>query len=164
MRNDPACDSGVQIVADMALYCRNDGLFEPRADKAIEFVKGNAGRMLIADIAQDTRSSLQNRYLNGWIYTKQLCKKLNDAGITLSGAPWTRDTLHAAMQDCFLVKQEFLLNGRHHKVYESTASMSRKRFAEYVDQLTQFAWGMWQIRVESPDEGYWLEVMKEMQR
>lgn len=153
-------------MTDMALYCRSDGLLEPRAEKAIEFVKGNSSRMIIADIAADTRSSLQNRYLNGWIYTKQICRKLEEAGITMpNGAPWTRDTFHAAMQNCFLVKQEFLLDGMHHKVYESTADMSRKRFSEYTnEEVKPFVWNMWEITVDEPNDGYWAEVYKEMQK
>ena len=152
-------------MSDMALYARSDGLLEPRAEKSVEFVKANAGRMIIADIAADTRSSLQNRYLNGWIYTKQIVAKLNDSGQLLNGMPWTRDTIHSAFQDCFLVKQEYLLKGRHIKVYESTATMSKKRFCEYTkEQITPFCWDMWQIHIEEPLNGYWLEVMKEMQR
>lgn len=151
-------------MTDMALYCRADGLFEPRADKAIEFVKKNAARMIVAEIAVDTRSDLQNRFLNGWIY-KQCCRKLNDAGHSVKGMPWTRDTFHAAMQNCFLVKQEFELNGEQVKVYESTATMSKKRFTEYInDEIRPFMWDAFGIRVEDPDEGYWLEVMREIQR
>lgn len=152
-------------MADMALHCRADGLLEPRAEKSVEFVKTNAGKMIIADVAADTRSSLQNRYLNGWIYTKQIVAKLNESGQLLNGVPWTRDTIHSAFQDCFLVKQEYLLKGRHIKVYESTATMSKKRFCEYTkEQITPFCWDMWQIHIEEPINGYWLEVMKEMER
>ena len=152
-------------MTEMALYPRADGLLEPRAQKAIDFVKSKAGGMIVVDVAIDTRSSLQNRFLNGWIYTKQVCDKLKEAGIAMpGGAPWTRDSFHAAMQDCFLVKSEFLLNGRHHKVYESTASMSKKRFSEYCQQITEFVFDMWEIRVEDPREGYWRELMEEMRR
>lgn len=152
-------------MADMALYARDDGMLEPRAEKSVEFVKSNAGNLIIADIASDTRSSLQNRYLNGWVYTKQIVGKLNEAGITLNGLPWTRDTIHSAFQDCFLVKQEFLLNGRHIKVYESTATMSKKRFCEYTkEQITPFCWGMWKIHIHEPLNGYWREVLSEINR
>lgn len=153
-------------MADMALYARADGMLEPRAAKSVEFIKANAGKMIIADIAHDTRSSLQNRYLNGWIYVKQICEKLTQAGImSPAGGPWTRDSIHAAFQDCFLVKSEYLLKGRHIKVYESTATMSKKRFCEYTkEQIEPFVLDMWEIRIEDPREGYWLEVMREMQR
>ncbi len=153
-------------MTDMALYPRADGLLEPRSPKAIAWVrdKSKIGRMIVVDVAMDTRSALQNRYLNGWVYTKQICKKLEEAGIAMpGGAPWTRDTIHAAMQDCFLVKQEYLLNGRHHKVYESTATMGKKRFSEYCQQISNFVFEMWGVRVEDPREGYWLELMREMQ-
>lgn len=152
-------------MADMALYARDDGLLEPRSQKSIDFVKENAGKLIIADIASDTRSSLQNRYLNGWIYAKQIVGHLNESGITLNGAPWTRDTIHSAFQDCFLVKQEYLLNGRHIKVYESTADMSKKRFNEYTKkQITPFCWDMWQIHIHEPPSGYWREVLAEINR
>lgn len=152
-------------MADMALYARSDGLLEPRAEKSIEFVKSNSGNLIIADIASDTRSSLQNRYLNGWIYTKQIVHKLNDSGQQLNSMPWTRDTVHSAFQDCFLVKQEYLLNGRHIKVYESTATMSKKRFCEYTKkQITPFCFEMWGIYIEEPLNGYWKEVLAEINK
>lgn len=154
-------------MADMALYPRADGLLEPRSDKSIAWVKEQArvGRMIVVEAAMDQRSALQNRFLNGWIYTKQICTKLESSGITMPGGmPWTRDTFHAAMQDCFLVKSEFLLNGRHHKVYESTALMSKKRFSEYCEQVSNFVFSAWEIRVEDPREGYWLEVMRELSK
>ena len=44
-------------MTDMALYCRQDGLLEPRAEASIKFVKDHAGQMTIADIAQNIRSS-----------------------------------------------------------------------------------------------------------
>ncbi len=152
-------------MADMALYARADGLLEPRAEKSLEFVKGNSGRMIIANIAQDTRSSLQNRYLNGWIYTKQLARKLEESGQTVNGIPWTRDTLHAVFQNLFLVKYECLFMGSHQKVYESTADMSKKRFTEYINnQVRPFSSSTWGIEIADPNEGYWLEVKKEMER
>jgi hypothetical protein len=122
--------------------------------------------MIIADIASEARTGLQNRYLNGWVYTKQIIAKLNESGQLMpTGQPWTRDTIHAAFQDCFLVKMEYLLNGRHHKVYESTATMSRKRFCEYIDdQIKPFCWDMWGITIDDANEGYWQEVYKEIMR
>jgi len=151
-------------MADMALYARADGLLEPRATKSIEFVKQNAGKLLIADISANIRTSLQNRYLNGWIYTKQICDKLNAAGIMNPvGAMWTRNTIHAVMQDSFLLKEEFLHNGRHVKIYESTADMSRARFTNYIkEQITPFVYSLWEIHIEDPKEGYWREILNEI--
>lgn len=153
-------------MVDVALYAREDGLLEPRHPKAREICIANAGRMLIADIAHNTRTALQNRYLNGWVYTKQICEKLNAAGIMNPvGAIWTRNVIHGVMQDLFLVKEEFLLSGRHIKVYESTADMSRKRFCQYNDtQVRPFVSSMWQIEIEDPREGFWLEVYEEIMR
>lgn len=149
---------------DMALYCRADGLLEPRAQKAVDWVKSQRpGQVIIAEVLQDVRSSLQNRYLNGWVYTKQIADQLRDSGQTLNGIPWTRDSIHAAMQDCFLVKQEFLLKGRHHKVYESTATMSKKRFTDYIDnQIKPFWLEGFGIHIMSPQEGYWWEIYNEV--
>ena len=79
------------------------------------------------------------------------------------GAIWTRNVIHGVMQDLFLVKEEFLLNGRHVKVYESTADMSRKRFCQYNDaQVRPFVSSMWQIEIEAPREGFWMEVYQEI--
>lgn len=151
-------------MTDMALYARADGMLEPRAQKAIDFVTANAGKMLIADISENIRTSLQNRYLNGWVYTKQICNKLNDAGITNPvGGMWTRNIIHGVMQDCFLLKEEFLMDGRHIKIFESTADMSRKRFTEYINnEIKPFVYSMWEIHIEEPPTGYWREVLNEI--
>jgi hypothetical protein len=154
-------------MTEMALYPRADGLLEPRADKSVAWIKEQAkvGRLIVVDVAIDTRSSLQNRYLNGWIYSKQVCKKLHESGITMPGGmQWTRDSFHAAMQDCFLVKHEYLFQGKHIKVYESTADMSKKRFSEYCQQVTEFVYSAWEIRVEDPRENYWAEILKEIRK
>lgn len=145
---------------EVALYARADGLCEPRSDKGTQFIKDNAGALMILQVTGDPRTALQNRFLNGWIYTKQICGKLKDAGISGPSGPWTRDSIHAAMQDCFLVKEEFLLKGRHHKVYESTAAMSARRFAEYCREISEFAHEMWGIIIEPPpkNEEFYYEV------
>lgn len=149
---------------EIALYARADGLCEPRSNKGLQFMKDNSGCMMILQISDNPRTSLMNRYLNGWIYTKQICGKLNEAGIPSPAGPWTRDIIHAAMQDCFLVKEEFLLKGRHHKIYESTATMSRKRFTEYCKEISEFAHEMWDITIEDPrqDDGIFYEMWSQI--
>lgn len=153
-------------MTQVALYATPEGNFQPRHPKAVELCKANAGKLFVVDIAADVRTSLQNRYLNGWVYTKQICQKLNDAGITNPvGGMWTRDMIHAVMQESFLVKFEFLQNGRHIKVFESTADMSRKRFCKYVDeQIKPFVSSMWCIEIEDPREGFWMEVYSEIMK
>lgn len=153
-------------MTDMALYARADGLFEPRAKKSIDFVKSNAGKMVVVDISHNVRTALQNRYLNGWVYTHQICRKLNEAGILNPvGAIWTRDVIHALMQEMFLVKFEFLSAGKHIKVFESTADMSRKRLCNYIDdEIKPFASSMWEIEIEDPRDGYWQELYNEIMR
>lgn len=153
-------------MVDIALYAREDGVFDVRHPKGKELCIANAGRMFIANISKDARTGLQNRYLNGWIYTKQICGKLNDAGILNPiGGIWTRDIIHAVMQESFLVKMEFLQKGRHIKVYESTADMSRKRFCRYVDaQIRPLVSSMWQIEIDDPREGLFYEIYQEIMR
>ncbi len=152
-------------MTEIALYGREDGLLEPRYDKGMDFIKERAGKLLIGQFAADTRSNLQNRFLNGWVYSRQICTKLNDAGIMVSGIPWTRDILHAVFQDQFLVKFEIKVDAMDVKVYESTADMSKKRFSRYIDdQIRPFVYETWEITVDDPNEGYWLEVMREIQR
>lgn len=148
----------------MALYTRADGLLEPRNNRAWEWVKKQAaGALVIANIAADRRSSLQNRFLNGWIY-KNAVGGLNDAGHSISGQPWTRDRFHAAMQSCFLVIDEFELNGETHHVYESTADMSSKRFCEYVDQVKGFVYDSWGVTIPDPEDDFYRELMQEIYR
>jgi len=148
---------------EIALYGRSDGLLEPRYDKGSDFVKERSGKLMVAKIDANVRTSLQNRYLWGWIYNKQICQKLSDAGVTLNDMPWTKDLLHAVFKEKFLVEGEIEFNGQILKVYESTASMGRKRFTEYVDeQIKPFVWGLWEISIDPPNEGYWREVFREI--
>lgn len=151
---------------EIALYARADGLCEPRSAKGVEYMKKHAGAMMILQVTENPRTALQNRFLNGYIYTKQICEKLKEAGISGPSGPWTRDSIHAAMQDCFLVKEEFLLKGRHHKIYESTATMSRKRFTEYCAEVSEFALEMWGITVEDPrqDDGIFYEMWSQIHK
>ncbi len=151
---------------EIALYARADGMCEPRSKQGLEFMQNHAGEMMILTVNAEPRTSLQNRFLNGFIYTKQICGKLKEAGISGPAGPWTRDSIHAAMQDCFLVKEEFLLKGRHHKIYESTATMSRKRFTEYCKEVSEFALEMWGITVEDPrqDDGIFYEMWAQIRK
>lgn len=151
---------------EIALYARNDGLCEPRSAKGVEYMKKNAGAMMILQVTENPRTLLQNRFLNGWIYTRQICEKLNEAGISSPCGPWTRDSLHAAMQDCFLVQYEYLFKGRHIKVYESTSTMSRKRFTEYCKQVSEFVFEQWGITVEDPrqDDGIFYEMWSQIHK
>jgi len=101
------------------------------------------------------------------VYTRQIVKKLGDAGITLHGMPWTKDTLHAAFQNAFLIECEFEFNGLDQKVYESTANMGKKRFAEYIDeQIKPFVYELWNIHIDEPshDDEFWREVLREIKR
>lgn len=146
---------------EIMLYARADGMYEPRSEKGLEYTKKHAGKLFVLHVTENPRTLLQNRYLNGWIYTRQICGKLNDAGITTpAGSEWTRDVIHAVMQDCFLVEAEFLLKGRHHKIFESTASMSTKRFCEYCEEISNFAHSMWGIVIDEPNRGddVWYEM------
>jgi hypothetical protein len=151
---------------EIALYARQDGLFEPRSEKGRKYTSDHAGSMFILHVTDSPRTALQNRFLNGFIYVKQICNKLNEAGIKSPCGPWTRDILHAAMQECFLIKEEYLMKGKHIKVYESTADMSRKRFTEYCKQVSEFAHEMWGITVEDPnkDDGIFYEMWSQIRK
>lgn len=153
-------------MGEVALYARADGLFEPRHPKAVELCKANAGKMFIADISMEPRTALQGRYLNGWIYRRQICAKLNEAGITgPGGVMWTRDLIHEVMQEQFLVIYEFEFMGKIHKRYESTAKMSKKRFSQYInDQVRPFVWSLWEIQVDDPRQGFYWELYRELSR
>jgi hypothetical protein len=148
----------------MALYTRTDGLLEPRNTRAWEWVqKQPAGALVLANITADRRNSLQNRYLNGWVY-KWAVQGLSEAGHSIHGQPWTRDRFHAAMQACFLVVDEFELNGQAHHVYESTGDMSRKRFAEYCDQVKAFVYDAWGVVIPEPEDDFYRELLREINR
>jgi hypothetical protein len=147
----------------ICLYTRADGLLEPRSQRAWNFFqKQQPGTLLIGNFASDRRTTLQNNYLNGWVY-KTAVMQLNDAGHSIHGHPFTRDRLHAIMQEAFLVADEFEFDGVIKKVYESTAEMSRTRFIEYVDeQLKPFLLAQWEIDVPNPKDDFYVELHREI--
>lgn len=150
-------------MAEMMVYTRNDGLLEPRSDRATKWVsEQKPGSGIIINIVENQRSVKQNTLLNGWYY-KQTCMELMSAGITLNCAPWTRDALHAAMQRVYLVRYEYELDGEFVQVYESTSSMSKKRFVKYIDeQILPFIREMWNLTINPPVSGYYRELEREL--
>lgn len=114
-----------------------------------------------------TRSSLQNRYLNGWVY-KQITYILEDAGISIkcddgTEIPYTRDILHdCVFSDVFRVVDEIEVMGVKKNVYEHTSDMNKARFSEYLDQVKKFCHSYWGITVPEPNEGYWMSILDDI--
>lgn len=149
---------------EIALYPRTDGLLEPRNDRALEWVKKqDCGLVILATINADTRTTLQQRYQWGWVY-KNACEMLNDAGHTINGFIFTKDRLHAMCQQLFLVIGEIPLgDGRVAYEYESTASMSKKRFSEFInEQVKPWLIQDYEIYLPEPEDGFYRELARDL--
>ncbi len=151
---------------EMALYPRTDGLLEPRTTRAMEWIKQQCpGTVIVGRFVDNVRSDLQNRYLNGWIY-KQACRALNEAGYSIRGMTFTRARLHAMCQQLFLVVEEVpLASGRISYIYESTASMSTKRFCEYGEEVKNWLHQDFGISVpdpKDPGDQYYIELHRQI--
>ncbi|WP_444946431.1 recombination protein NinB [Microbulbifer sp. VTAC004] len=113
------------------------------------------------------RTDLQNRFLNGWIY-KNIAQQLEDAGIVIScddgtEIPYTRDVLHKwVFGKKFRVIREYQIKGRTFYEFESTATMNRARFSEYVEQVRGFVYQYWNITIPDPVSGYFKTLMEEL--
>lgn len=154
----------------IALRARTDGLLEPNSDRGLDWVQRQPpGALITLEAPKDARSDAQNRYMWGWLY-KNAVSLINDAGYMVSGPtggiPWTKDTFHAAMRECFLVESECRCNavGRDLKIYKSTTKLTPLEFSEYIEDIKQFCYGTFDISIPDPNEGYWLEVFKELER
>ncbi len=142
------------------LIPRSDGLLEPMTERGIEAVKAMDKKPNAADFQTSTRSSLQNQYLNGWVYP-QLVNALNAGGYVQNGKTFTRDRLHAIFQFKFLVKEEIETKGGLVYLFQSTAKMSKKRFCEYIDeQIRPFMINDFQIDIPDPRMGDWAEAYR----
>jgi len=154
----------------IALRARADGLLEPNSDRGVEWVQAQPpGAMITLEAPKDARSDAQNRFLWGWVY-KNAVDLINDAGYMVGGPtggiPWTKDTFHAAMRECFLIESSYICNavGRELNIYRSTSKLTPKAFSNYIESIKQFCYGTFDISIPDPNEGYWLELFKELER
>jgi hypothetical protein len=122
---------------------------------------------LIYKIYDESRSDLQNRYLNGWIY-KELSKALDDAGIVIpcddgTEIPYTRDILHDhTMAVRFRVVKSWTVKGSTYYEFESTAKMSKKRFRDYIDEVVNFSKQYWGVDIPQPQDNYYAQILKQI--
>jgi hypothetical protein len=150
----------------IAVRMRLDGLIEPNSDKGLEWVKAQKpGAMATFETPKDLRTDAQRKYQWGWTY-KMAVKLLNDAGYSILGNMWTKDLFHAAMQECFLIKEELWCReiNQYIKVYYSTADMGKKAFSAYMQNIKEFCFNNYDISIPDPNEGYWLDVYRELER
>ncbi|WP_444917643.1 hypothetical protein [Microbulbifer sp. JMSA003] len=54
------------------------------------------------------------------------------------------------------------LRGRTFYEFESTATMNRARFAEYVEQVRGIVCQYWKITIPNPVNGYFKTLMEEL--
>lgn len=149
---------------EIALYPRADGLLEPRNSRAIEWVKKqDYGLVILASINADTRTVLQQRYQWGWVY-KKACEMLNEAGYTIKGFSYTKDRFHAMCQQLFLITEEIPLgNGGVAYTYESTASMTKKRFSEFInEQVKPWLRQDYGIDLPEPEDDFYRELARDL--
>ena len=150
----------------IAVRMRADGLIEPNSDKGMDWVKSQKpGSLATFEAPGDLRTDTQNRYMWGWVY-KNAAQLLNDAGHSIVGNMWTKDLLHAAMRECFLIKDELWCKeiNQYIKIYESTSDLGKKEFSNYMQNIKEFCHTNYDICIPEPEDGYWLEVYKELER
>ena len=114
------------------------------------------------------RSDLQNRYLHGWIFRKQLATKLFNAGITAEeGAEFTVPRLKILFKHPFFADQivepvYFKVNGVEYREEFHPSDLPRDKFAKYCDLICWAAAERWGIEVEPPMSGHWRQIYEEL--
>ena len=150
----------------IAVRMRADGLIEPNSDKGLEWVLAQkTGSMATFEAPRDLRSDTQNRYMWGWVY-KQAAQLSHDAGYTVQGHMWTKDLVHAAMRECFLIESELWCDdiNQYLKIYKSTTNLSPAEFSNYVQNVKEWFYNNYDVSIPDPNKGYWLELFKELER
>lgn len=134
--------------------------------QAISQVSPNPEKPKIVKISnyEETRTDKQNRYLWGWVYSN-IAKQLNESGQVITTKDgqemeWTKDLLHEAFKLYRKLPPIETMKGVIEQ-HESTASMSKKRFSEFVDQIRRACLGWWNIEIPEP-VGIWLEYYGEI--
>jgi len=120
------------------------------------------------------RSELLNRYLHGWIFRKQIAKKLNDAGILLTddnGIEWEWDvemlkSIYKLPQftNKYEERKTIMIGGRMVETEVHPSKWSTKKFCEYCEDICRDALQRWGIVVEEPRGGIFKTYHDELQR
>ena len=150
----------------IALRARTDGLLEPNSDRGVDWVQSQPpGALITLEAPKDARSDAQNRYMWGWVYANAV-KLSNEAGYTIQGHMWTKDLAHAAMRECFLIESELWCEDikQYLRVYKSTSQLSPVEFSNYIQNVKEWFYTNYDVSIPDPNEGYWLEVFRELER
>lgn len=119
------------------------------------------------------RSDLQNNYLHGWIFRRQIMAKLNESGRMIiledgTEKEWNVDDLKAFFKMPFIIDQVhdrkfFFAAGQEIQEEIHPSKWSTEKFSKYCDLVCQYAYDVFEIDVEPPISGYWLSIMREME-
>ncbi|WP_299940898.1 recombination protein NinB [uncultured Microbulbifer sp.] len=115
-----------------------------------------------------TRSTLQNRFLWGWVYS-EISRQLDEAGIVIpcddgTEHPYTKDVLHEVFKQKFLAIGSIEAKGKSIILYGSTAKLTKKKFSEYLENVRRFAFDFWGITVVDPYVGQYKAIWGELSR
>lgn len=146
--------------------------------KLMGFVKYWAKQTAIEVTVQPyyrNRTSLQNRFLHGWIFRKQIMKKLTDSGQFVrmpdgSEVEYDVDVLKEIFKaDCIIekvieIKRFIGPDGAECKIEPHPSGFKAHEFAKYCELVMDYAQLWYGIEVEPPVSGYWLALYKEMTR
>jgi len=114
------------------------------------------------------RSDLQNRYLHGWIFRKQLMKKLYDGGYrTDDGAEYDMMMLKAMFKHPYFADQIiepvfFTVNGTEFREEFHPSELPRDKFAKYCELICWASAEKWKIEIEPPMSGHWRQIYEEL--
>ncbi len=142
------------------------------------FVKAWFGKFPLEVIVRAyirNRTDLQNRFLHGWIFRKQIMKELNDSGQQImlpdgEMAEYDVDILKEIFkQDCIIekiveIKRFYGPDGTLQKVDVKPSQFNTADFAKYCDLVMYYAQEWYGVYVEPPTSGHWLAIYEEMRR
>ncbi|MEW5248898.1 recombination protein NinB [Microbulbifer sp. 2201CG32-9] len=115
-----------------------------------------------------TRSTLQNRFLWGWVYA-EIARQLDEAGIVIPcddgrEHPYTKELLHEIFKQKFLAIGSIEAKGKSITLYGSTTKLTKKKFSEYLEDVRRFVFDFWHITVTDPYAGEYKAIWGELSR
>lgn len=119
----------------------------------------------------EPRTKRQNKYIWGWVY-KNIVIGLEESGQVITGDderehPYTQEIIHLILREKYLIEDVIQTRSRsgaplEYKIYKSTAKLSKKEFAIYINQCKEFAYMVWGVSVPETTRGYWYEFYRDL--
>ena len=114
----------------------------------------------------EPRTKRQNRYIWGWVYSN-IVDQLNESGQVITtkdggSLDWTPDILHEAFKCVYLALPPIETKKGTINQYRSTASLNKKEFSEYLNNIDKACTTWWTGVSVPPPRGVFDHIYEEL--